>query len=338
MKATHRIASMGMIAAALCSAADGWGQSVSPDVRGRASTLYEVATDEMRRGDFAAACPRLEEVVRLMPEGVPAKLTLASCFEADGRLASAWSTYLAAEAAAARAQQRDNQKLARQRAEALRPRLAWLALVVFERVRDLADLRIAVDDVPLGAAQWNMAFPVDRGVHHIVVTAEGRRPWEGSVEVGADADMVSVEIGEPSEAPTAAEAAASPARRSRGQASMKRGADRPEEPGAWSSQHVLGAMLGGMGFVSLGIGAATFGLAAVKLGESNDLCNPRCDKEGLELRSASLVAGDISMATVLVGAAALTGGVALFWWAPSRDARASARVVVGSRLEIQGRF
>jgi hypothetical protein len=84
-----------------------------------AERLYEVATAAMDKGDYATACPKLEEVVRLVPDGIGAKLTLAECYEGAGRLASAWAVYGTARAVAAKAGQPDREKKAAAKERAL---------------------------------------------------------------------------------------------------------------------------------------------------------------------------------------------------------------------------
>src|SRR5262245_14421848 len=112
-----------------------------------AQALYEQAVAAMDKKDYASACPSLEEVVRLIPEGVGAKLTLAECYEGAGRLASAWTGYALAEAAAAKENQREREQKAHARAEALKPKLARLTIVVPEAVRALPGLAITRDGV-----------------------------------------------------------------------------------------------------------------------------------------------------------------------------------------------
>jgi thioredoxin-like negative regulator of GroEL len=83
-----------------------------------AQALYDKAVEQMAAKSFAEACPKLEEVTRLMPEGLGAKLTLAECYEGQGKLASAWLQYALVEAAAGRADQGERQRLAGERAAA----------------------------------------------------------------------------------------------------------------------------------------------------------------------------------------------------------------------------
>ena len=54
-----------------------------------ATTVWEQALEAMHKQDYATACPTIEEVARLRPEELGAKLKLAECYEGAGRLASA---------------------------------------------------------------------------------------------------------------------------------------------------------------------------------------------------------------------------------------------------------
>ncbi|NUO48654.1 MAG: tetratricopeptide repeat protein [Polyangiaceae bacterium] len=105
-----------MAAALLCAAAP-----ARADNAGAAQQLYDRAVELMGQKNYAEACPKLEEVTRLVPDGFGAKLTLAECYEAQGRLASAWEQYMFVESAASRANQGDRQRLAAERAAALKP-------------------------------------------------------------------------------------------------------------------------------------------------------------------------------------------------------------------------
>ena len=133
--------------------------------------LWEQALEAMDKQDYASACPKLEEVARLGPEGLDAKLKLAECYEGAGRLASAWAMYALVEPLAEKANQPDRQKAAHDRAEALKPRLATLTIVVPATVRVRPGLEIRCDDRVVEPAQWGVPLPVDRGRHVIVATA-----------------------------------------------------------------------------------------------------------------------------------------------------------------------
>jgi len=55
----------------------------------------------MKQGDYAAACPKLEESQRLDP-ALGTLLNLADCREQEGNVATAWSLFRDAESLARR--------------------------------------------------------------------------------------------------------------------------------------------------------------------------------------------------------------------------------------------
>src|SRR5262245_58809354 len=69
-------------------------QQVSPQQRAAAQALFQAARASMDKKDYVTACPKLEEVTRILPDGVGGQFTLAQCYEESGRLASAWRAYL----------------------------------------------------------------------------------------------------------------------------------------------------------------------------------------------------------------------------------------------------
>lgn len=78
---------------------------MDPQAAAAAQALYAKATADMDAKDFASACRKLEEVTRLAPEGLGAKLTLGDCYAALGKLASAWGQYVIVKTAGAQAGQ-----------------------------------------------------------------------------------------------------------------------------------------------------------------------------------------------------------------------------------------
>src|SRR5206468_8198931 len=111
---------------------------------------------EMEHADFTHACPRLEEALRLEPSALGGRLKLAECYEGEGRLASAWTTYAFVEAEAARTNQVERAERAHQRADALRPRLATIALVIPPDVAATPGIEVTRDGHAVGRAQWGV--------------------------------------------------------------------------------------------------------------------------------------------------------------------------------------
>ncbi|MEP7122305.1 MAG: hypothetical protein ABJE95_15395 [Byssovorax sp.] len=161
---------------------------------GAARALFDQAVTQMESGDYEGACPKLEASVKLEPEALGAKLTLAACYEGGGQLASAWSTYLQVEEAAGKAKQTARQVKAHERVEALRPKLAQLILVVPEDAQDLPGLTIVRDGFPIERGLWSVPLPVDRGSHEIVMTATGKKTITRTFDIEQDGQSLTVNL------------------------------------------------------------------------------------------------------------------------------------------------
>ena len=139
MRALRRCGSPFLVVASLLASASSAAQTSDPSALPNAQALFELAKKEMADGNYAAACPRLEEAARLVPEGMGVKYTLAGCYQGAGKLASAWTLYsIVAGAAGDEARRRD----AEVRAAELRPRLAEMTIVVPDEVRALPGIEV----------------------------------------------------------------------------------------------------------------------------------------------------------------------------------------------------
>ncbi|AKT40388.1 hypothetical protein [Chondromyces crocatus] len=310
-------------------------QTVDAQTVASAQSLYDQAVSEMDAGQFAPACPKLEEVTRLIPEGLGAKLTLAECYEKTGRLASAWAQYSLVETLAGRTGQAERLREAVAAAAVLKPRLAMLTVAVPAEVRAIAGLVIAWDGVTLGEEQWESALPVDAGAHRLVATAPGRRAWEEAVEVRGEGAPVIVEV-KPLVVETVAPAAVE----------GRRGPEEAPSERAWQRPAALVAL--GVGVIGVGVGATLGGLAIARNGQSNEgHCNAEnlCNQEGFALREQALALGNGSTVAMIAGGALLAGGAVLWFTAPARGkdkgagelGRARVAVVPGGVL-LQGRW
>ncbi len=185
-------------AAALTAFALSTGASAQGDAQrtATAAALRDQAVKSMAAGDYASACPRLEEAMKLEPEGVGAAVALAECYEGAGRLQSAWGAYLRAEAVAIKANQLVEQKKAHARAEALAPRLAHVIIAVPDQVKALPGLSILGDGMEIGPGLWGVPLPLDKGEHVIVVKATGRRRLDMKV-IATDGETTAVNVQAP---------------------------------------------------------------------------------------------------------------------------------------------
>jgi hypothetical protein len=172
-------------------------QPEGPAPGATADKLWEEAGKAMDAHDYATACPKIEEVIRLRPDGLGAKLKLAKCYEGAGRLASAWSLYVRVESLAEKASQPDRQKVAHDRVEALKSALATLMIIVPDAVRAQPGTAVTCDDKVVEPAQWGVPLPVDKGRHVIVVTATATERSERVEEIEADGAHKTITIAPP---------------------------------------------------------------------------------------------------------------------------------------------
>jgi tetratricopeptide (TPR) repeat protein len=281
-------------------------QAPDPQRAAAAQALYDQATAEMDGKQYASACRKLEEATSLVPEGIGAKLTLAKCYEALGRLASAWSQYALVQTLAAKAGQTERANRAAEKTAELRPKLATLVVQVPAEVRAIPGLLLTRDGAPLGEGQWGIPIPVDVGTHLVVAKAPDHKTWEGRVEVTTDGGKASLLV-----QPLAAEP-----KTARPSPVADAGPERP-----WQRPVGIAAM--GLGGAGLALGAVLGSLAIAKKGESDEShCNAqnRCDPTGLEMRGEAVSLGNGSTVALAVGGAVLAGGIALFVTAPKADA------------------
>lgn len=289
------------------------GQTVDPQRALAAQALYDQATAEMDANNYASACPRLEEVTRLVPEGVGARLTLARCYEAIDKLASAWSQYALAQGLAVKVGQQQRAQDAAQKAAELKPKLATMRIEVAEATRKIPDLVVTRDGVPVGAPQWGMALPVDVGPHDVVAMAPGYVTRKKAFEVITNGAEIVVTL-------------------PRLQPDLTSDVEKPENqqripigpaPSDRSWQRPVGIASVTFGAVGLGAGLVLGAVALSKNADSNEgnHCDARdrCDAIGLALRDEARELGNGSTAAVIIGAAALAGGVTLWATAPKND-------------------
>lgn len=193
-----RIATLALLALVLASAAEARAQAPAGGLTSKdaaaAQALYDAAGDLMDEKKWDEARTKLEEALRIAPGAVGAKLRLAECLEGQGRLASAWTMYLAAESAAKAAGQTERANRARAAASSLEPRLSRLTVSVPQGTRDLPGLAIERDTTPVGPGQWGVAIPVDGGAHKVVALASGKARWEKEVTLADEGASVTIDV------------------------------------------------------------------------------------------------------------------------------------------------
>jgi hypothetical protein len=274
-------------------APDTHAQGAATDTAAAAETLFREGRAAMEKGDYAAACPKLASSYELDP-GTGALLALALCYEESGKLASAWSAYVEAEARSKRENRPERAESARGRIDALEPRLPRLTIRVSDEVAALPGVRIERNGSDVAKPALGTSVPVDPGKQTIVLSAPG---YESITKV-----VQSVE-GQPLEVlfdtvPTQLSSQPST------------GTDR----GGLGGLAIAGLVTGGAGVVALGIGGA-FGVVAMGKNadsdagcDQDDVCNPQGFRDRVDARSA----GDLSTVFFVAGGVLAGAGATMF--------------------------
>jgi hypothetical protein len=308
--------------------------------------LSESLFDEGRRlmtaGQYAEACPKLEESYRLDP-ATGTLLNLATCHEKSGKTATAWAEYREAIAAARRDGRPDRVKFATEHAAALESKLSRLTISVSGDA-ETPGLEVRLDGKGLGKGSWGVAVPVDPGKHRVSALAPGKKEWGSEVDLGAAADQRQVTVPLLSNDPAAG---AGPAANDRQPASSPSGvgpgsttepaggndADRATSSGTW--RRPLGYAVGGLGLVGIGVGVGFAVDRSSKMSDRNAICpsGVHCTADQVSrirgLEKQARTSGQVATVGFVSGGIALAAGVLLVLTAPSKpvtSAFASIRV------------
>jgi hypothetical protein len=320
----------------------------------------------MDKGDYPAACGKLEESQRLDPGGGTI-LNLALCHEKQGRPATAWAEFIEALGIARRDHRQARVDLAEEHIAKLEPTLSKMTIVVPPE-SDEPTLEVTRDGAAVGRAAWGMPFPVDPGEHRVQAEASGKTPFRSTITVGPGPApaLLTVRIPKLDSAPAegvpeaampgggqvAAAAAVSPAAGPKPEsagAPGERTADKAP-PAHSSAQTTWGWATIGLGGAGIIAGGVLTGLAVSKQSQSEDRCpHDPCDAVAVGLSEDAGHFADFATASFAVGFTALAAGVILLLtdapapatagkapgrtWAVSPDARPGLAVVA-----VRGQF
>jgi hypothetical protein len=285
-----------------------------PASKAQAVQLFDAADKLMLEGKVAAACPKYAASMKLDPQ-LGALLHLADCYSKNGQLASAWGAFREAEEMA-HMKNDDRASFAHDQAAQLEPRLSHLTVSVPDS-SNLQGLEVRIDGAPVTSGAWGIATPIDTGSHGVEARAPGHETWSSSVVVTGESQEVRVEV------PLLTESAAPP----------------PTAAGGSAPVHVQvddsGSPIRTLGWVGIGVGAASVGLGAVflvqknsKVSERDGICPTQMEctdnelQERKSLTSDARTADTLSIAGFVVGGALVVGGVAAVIFAPKAKAKA----------------
>lgn len=291
--------------------------TASADVRPEDSAAARALFDQGRaladKGKYAEACGKLEESQKLDP-GAGTLFHLADCYEHVGKTASAWGMFLDVASQSAAAKRAERETAARERATALRPKLAQVTIVV-DSSNAPEGLEIKRDGTAVGKGMWGTPVPVDPGQHKIDASAPGFKAWTTSIDVPSGPNNIEIKI------PALAQAAATD---NTGVSAAASSGPDSDTPPSGSSRKTIGLVVGGIGLAAFGASVGLSLHAKSKFNESSGHCDgSACDKIGADARSSAVSEGNIATIVGGVGLAALATGVVLFLTAPKGEAQPS---------------
>jgi hypothetical protein len=277
-----------------------------------ADSLFEDARGLMQRGDFAHACPKLEESQRIDPGG-GTLLNLATCYESQGRLAAAWTAYREGLSVARRDGRKDRIDLAEERIRALEPRLPRLRCVAQSPA---PGLELFLDGVKVGSAGWDTDTAVDPGVHRVRAQAPGRLAFETTTRV-SEGQLTVISIPALSIAIQESEPAHDEATQTSGH------------------QRLWGAIAGSVGTAGM-TAAGVFAVLALGAESTADSYCPGAgvckDQRGLDASDRAHTMATGATISVAVGVAGLAAGTLL--WVTAPRSTAPSKHASGPTLEV----
>ncbi|NUP10506.1 MAG: hypothetical protein HOW73_31030 [Polyangiaceae bacterium] len=318
------------IAGALFAAA----QVASADVA-TADKLFNEGKALMAEGKIAAACAKYEASYDADP-ALGSLLNHADCLERDGRLATAYGRWGDAVAVATRKGD-DRADYARERREALKPKLSFLTLTVKGALPP--DMFVFKGDTKLSAGAFGTALPTDPGETVIqVVRGQDEVLWETKVQL-AEAQQQTVVV--PLEEIVKQNPSAMKKRQTTEEGGRRTQTEGPSEiEGFWSRQRIAGFVIGGVGVLGAGAGFALGGLAASKSSDLDRECtqtDPRyCTTAGEEIRQDAYTLATASTWTLIGSGIVAAVGITVIVTAPSEYAKLEERAFLVPWLSPEG--
>lgn len=203
-------------------------------------------------------------------------------------------------------------KDARQEADQIKSKIAWITITVIP-----VEASVSVDGATLPSAALGVRRAIDPGEHTITTSAEGYTPDKQTVTLG-EGDTKALNIALKSGAGSGTVPSPGPGSGS-GNGSGGGTADSGDPGGL---MRTLGFVALGVGGASLITGAISGGLATSKHGEISDQCPDDECPESLMLTDdikSFQVMGNVSTATFIVGGVLAATGLVLVLVAPSGD-------------------
>lgn len=309
-----------------------WARAQTSADAAIAQGLFDDARQLMGRGNYAEACPKLEESEKLDP-GSGTLINLGECYDRVGRTASAWTTFIEAATSARAAGKLERERTARARAAALAPRVPKMLVQAPASAR-IRNLEIRRDDVIIGRPQWGTALPIDPGSHTVSASANGQVLWSTRLTVARDGSTVTVVVPEleipskPATTPNATPSVEAPSQRPR---VVDQGSAAPSKGGIGTAK-TLALAATGLGLAGVVIGTV-YGLESKsKHDEAHGSCASKLcsDQSAVAAAGDAIIDGNIATVAFVAGGVALATGAVL--WLTAGPSSTEVSVGMGSIL------
>jgi hypothetical protein len=267
-----------------------------------AQVLFDEARDLLAAGRYAEACQKFAESQRLDPGGGTI-LNLALCYEKQGKIATAWTTFREALGTARRDRRAEREKLASEHLDALEPRLPRLTVRVSSASG--AQVEVTLDGTAVSASVWGTPLPVDPGEHMIEATAPEKKKWSTKISLRERetivADVPALESGQ-------------------GSATVLelRATETNKRP-------ATAYVAGGVALVALGVGAY-YGMAAIH--ERQEADSAGCDSDFCHTAGAvshnEAAVTNAWIADAAFGVGLVAAGLSVYWFLSSTGSAPAA--------------
>jgi len=301
-----RVAVVAMVLSFVSVAAAG------PD-QDKADALFKKGKAFLGQSKYAEACAAFEASNKLDP-ATGTMLNLALCFEGWGKLARAQSAYLEAEKLAALKGDTHRASAARQRADALAPKIPKILFGGLPETLP-AGLTVSLDGDPIGLDALRVGVSTDPGPHTVVYGVDDKLTIEVELQE-SEAKELTLELPAP---PVVDPDPRTRRRRDTG------------EPGHGATRHpgrgrrIAGVVIGGVGLVGVGVGSVVALMARSDYKDAFaahcDAMNT-CDEVGYQATHDARHRANIATVVAVTGVAAVAAGVVIFLTAPSAKAHA----------------
>ncbi|HXX67031.1 MAG TPA: hypothetical protein VEK07_07615 [Polyangiaceae bacterium] len=297
-----------------------------------AEALFSDGKMLFAQGRTSDACTKFASSYHIDPQ-VGTLLFLATCHEAEGKTASAWSEFNAAVSAMQIAHNARRETYAQQHLEALSGKLSRLVLAAPTAPNGL---EVKLDDQRIEPDALGISVPVNPGPHTVSAIAPGHRPWSTTFDVAPGPSDLTVTVPqlerEPSGPAASAPSTVAPSAPSRLPPGPPAAAVAPSSasavpvpgeraPGSATNAGVYFA--GGIGIAGLAVGVATGIVAVVDKtdADSGSCVGKYCTQHGLDLYSRATTAAWISTGAFAAGATgvAVAASALLFGHRPQGD-------------------